>query len=342
MILGFPSWGIIFSLRTFVQYPGFSFCVYCLFNKLNFCAHPTQQDHTTCATPGGLTAVTSYSRTTRQHDCHWRDQAFISQSTTTTNVSYLDARNNIHLATRATKIRRKIIKDIILRDLIEDKQAGIMLYNNSCKDYPYKKRERDKLNLISLDDWTLVGLTGGNYWVSLRLENELRKAPRGEKMLSFKAVLGPLGRTHGAGELLALWHHVVCHMLWLVTPCVLVTYNRSVIFFRLNARDSPPLRTLRGELVPQKTFVIHAAPCPMSHQAQSSLKRSRQLPLVPCLLLIPSSLCSHLRVCVLDRFHCLFVLCCFFLLLLSYYLDPLGISDFSPCFSCLSLLDRTH
>ncbi|KNZ46409.1 hypothetical protein VP01_729g4 [Puccinia sorghi] len=78
-------------------------------------------------------------------------------------------------------------------------QAGIMIFNNSCKG-------RDKPNWIRLD----------GCW------NELRKAPRRGKRPSFKDVLGPLGQTHGSGELVTccLPHHVFGYTMWLSTSLV--------------------------------------------------------------------------------------------------------------------------
>ncbi|KNZ60110.1 putative signal peptide protein [Puccinia sorghi] len=105
--------------------------------------------------------------------------------------NYLDAGNNIPLATRATKIRRKIIKDIIL-----SKRS-------------VKNRQKDQGG--GMDDWK--GFCDGER----EGMTQFGKAPRGGKRLSFKDVLGPLGRTHGASVVwIEKW---LCGTMWSVTCC---------------------------------------------------------------------------------------------------------------------------
>ncbi|KNZ56960.1 hypothetical protein VP01_2278g1 [Puccinia sorghi] len=109
--------------------------------------------------------------------------------------------------------------------------AGIMIYDNSRKGNPCKKGlggwDGDLKNLLRRKEERYNSL----YWISLKLKWAGEKLQEGKN--SFKAVLKPLGQTHGAVCTLDLIvallpcgmsHAVACH------PMCLVTLNGFLLF----------------------------------------------------------------------------------------------------------------
>ncbi|KNZ58690.1 hypothetical protein VP01_1877g2 [Puccinia sorghi] len=137
------------------------------------------------------------------------------------------------LALHSSKLTAGVFKGFLSAQEIKKDNASIILTKRGQRmgwrvgRAFVTNRGRDRPTFISLDGWTLVRITGGKYWGSLRLENELRKSSKRGKEAVFQDCSGafgtnswscgfvafPVGNILAAGIILVhsyFWHTRVC------------------------------------------------------------------------------------------------------------------------------------